>query len=81
MSPLGKKFFDKPPLLLAQALLGKVLRHRAGELWLSARIIETEAYEKTEKGSHASLGFTQNVLLSLCHQVRSICTTRVVVIH
>lgn len=59
MSPLGKKFFDKPPLLLAQALLGKVLRHRAGELWLSARIIETEAYEKTEKGSHASLGFTQ----------------------
>ncbi len=60
MPPPGKGFFDKPPLLLAQALLGKVLRHRIdGDIWLSARIIETEAYEKTEKGSHASLGFTQ----------------------
>jgi DNA-3-methyladenine glycosylase len=60
MSPPGRGFFDKPPLLLAQALLGKVLRHRVdGDIWLSVRIIETEAYEKTEKGSHASLGFTQ----------------------
>ena len=60
MSPPGTGFFEKPPLLLAQALLGKVLRHRIdGDIWLAARIIETEAYEKTEKGSHASLGFTQ----------------------
>ena len=60
MSLLDNAFFDKPPLLLAQALLGKVLRHRIdGDIWLSARIIETETYEKNEKGSHASLGFTQ----------------------
>lgn len=60
MSLLDSTFFDKPPLLLAQSLLRKVLRHRIdGDIWLSARIIETETYEKNEKGSHASLGFTQ----------------------
>jgi len=36
-----------------------VLRRRYGNLWLSARIIETEAYCLEEKGSHASLGYTQ----------------------
>jgi len=51
-------FFDQPPLALAQALLGKVLRRRLDGLWLSARIIETEAYCLDERGSHASLGFT-----------------------
>lgn len=36
-----------------------IIRHRVGELWLSARIIETEAYCWAEKGSHASLGYTE----------------------
>jgi DNA-3-methyladenine glycosylase len=35
-----------------------VLRRRVGPLWLSARIIETEAYYLQDKGSHASLGCT-----------------------
>lgn len=62
---LGPAFFDRPPLRLAPALLGKVLRHRyvdpaSGETWwLSARIIETEAYYRRERGSHSSLGFTE----------------------
>ncbi|MDV3444008.1 DNA-3-methyladenine glycosylase, partial [Pseudomonas otitidis] len=42
-------------------------RHRLAEApfatafgrWLSARIIETEAYYLAEKGSHASLGYTE----------------------
>lgn len=56
-------FFDQDPLQLAQALIGKVLRHRVcdpvgGEIWLSAKIIETEAYYREERGSHSSLGFT-----------------------
>lgn len=59
-----RQFFDQEPLDLAQMLIGKVLRHRidhpvAGGLWLSARIIETEAYYLEEKGSHSSLGFTE----------------------
>jgi DNA-3-methyladenine glycosylase len=45
--------------LLARELLGKVIRHRVNGLWLSARIIETEAYYCAEKGSHASLGYTE----------------------
>jgi len=57
-------FFDREPLELAQSLIGKVLRHRIndpthGNIWLSAKIIETEAYYQTERGSHSSLGFTE----------------------
>ena len=51
-------FFDRDALELARDLLGKVIRHRVDGLWLSARIIETEAYYQAEKGSHASLGYT-----------------------
>jgi DNA-3-methyladenine glycosylase len=57
-------FFNHEPLVLAQSLIGKVLRHRIshpvhGDIWLSAKIIETEAYYQTERGSHSSLGFTE----------------------
>ncbi|APC19227.1 3-methyladenine DNA glycosylase [Pseudomonas frederiksbergensis] len=52
-------FFNRDAQLLARELLGKVIRHRVGDLWLSARIIETEAYYCEEKGSHASLGYTE----------------------
>ncbi len=57
-------FFNLEPIDLAQSLIGKVLRHKVrdeqhGEIWLSARIIETEAYYREEKGSHSSLGFTE----------------------
>ena len=55
---LPASFFDRDACLLARELLGKVIRHRHGERWLSARIIETEAYYLAEKGSHASLGYT-----------------------
>jgi len=61
---LDNRFFDKDPELLAMALLGKILRRRinhprVGDIWLAARIIETEAYYLAEKGSHSSLGFTE----------------------
>jgi len=56
---LPDSFFNRDAQVLAQALLGKVIRHKVGELWLAARIIETEAYYFAEKGSHASLGYTE----------------------
>ncbi len=55
---LPDAFFDRDAAQLARELPGKVIRHRVGDLWLSARIIETEAYYLEEKGSHASLGYT-----------------------
>ncbi|MCS3514223.1 DNA-3-methyladenine glycosylase [Pseudomonas grimontii] len=58
-SALPDGFFDRDAQILARDLLGKVIRHRVGDLWLSARIIETEAYYVAEKGSHASLGYTE----------------------
>ena len=41
---LPDTFFDRDAQLLARELLGKVIRHKVGDLWLAARIIETEAY-------------------------------------
>ncbi|GGC57671.1 DNA-3-methyladenine glycosylase [Undibacterium terreum] len=55
---LENSFFDQDSPALARALIGKVLRRRWKNQWLSARIIETEAYKLDEKGSHASLGYT-----------------------
>jgi len=55
---LPDSFFHRDPCQLARELLGKVIRRRLDGMWLSVRIIETEAYYLTEKGSHASLGYT-----------------------
>lgn len=59
LAPLPDSFFERDALLLARELLGKLICHRVGDLWLHARIIETEAYYLAERGSHASLGWTE----------------------
>jgi len=56
---LSREFFDRDPQVVAKDLLGKVLRVKYRNLWLSASIIETEAYYIKEKGSHSSLGYTE----------------------
>jgi len=56
---LKQNFFDRDACLVAQQLLGKIIRRKYRGTWLSARIIETEAYYLAEKGSHASLGYTE----------------------
>ncbi len=56
---LNQTFFDRDPCQLAQALLGKVIRRKQQGVWLSMRIIETEAYYIDDKASHASLGYTK----------------------
>lgn len=56
---LKSSFFDRDACLVAQQLLGKVIRRNYQGHWLAARIIETEAYYLEDKGSHASLGYTQ----------------------
>lgn len=55
---LGDAFFARPATVVALELLGKVVRRRLDGLWLSARIVECEAYELRERASHASLGRT-----------------------
>lgn len=59
MSMLKPTFFDRDACQVAQQLLGKIIRRKHQGQWLSARIIETEAYYLAEKGSHASLGYTE----------------------
>jgi len=56
---LDNQFFDRDTLQVAKALLGKVMRVRYQNIWLSAKIIETEAYLLSDKSSHASLGYTE----------------------
>ncbi len=55
---LRPDFFDQDARELAPALLGVVLRRRVGALWLAAAIVETEAYLRSERASHSSLGRT-----------------------
>ncbi|TNF38202.1 MAG: DNA-3-methyladenine glycosylase [Gammaproteobacteria bacterium] len=59
MTPLPQEFFDRDACTVARALLGKIIRRRYRRQWLAARIIETEAYYLEDRGSHASLGFTE----------------------
>lgn len=56
---LSKHFFNRDAQQVAQELLGKVIRVKHANLWLSAMIIETEAYYLCDKASHASLGYTE----------------------
>lgn len=56
---LANAFFARDSVTVARQLLGKVLRVKYRNIWLSAQIIETEAYYLKEKASHASLGFTE----------------------
>jgi DNA-3-methyladenine glycosylase len=56
---LKKNFFNRDAQIVAKNLLGKVLRAKYRNVWLSARITETEAYYLNDKASHASLGFTE----------------------
>ncbi|MFW2372959.1 MAG: DNA-3-methyladenine glycosylase, partial [Gammaproteobacteria bacterium] len=59
MKILESHFFESDACSVAQSLLGKLIRHKYKNTWLTAQIIETEAYYLTDKGSHASLGYTE----------------------
>ena len=59
MSGLSQSFFNRDPQSVAKDLLGKLICFNCNGIWLSARIIETEAYYLQDKGSHASLGYTE----------------------
>jgi DNA-3-methyladenine glycosylase len=56
---LKSDFFDRDAIVVAKDLLGKVIRAKYGNIWLSARITQTEAYYLHDKASHASLGYTE----------------------
>jgi len=55
---LNKDFFNDDAVLVAKKMLGKLICHRVDGVFRKVRIIETEAYYKSERASHASLGYT-----------------------
>ena len=56
---LSNKFFNQDALCVARKLLGKVIRAKYKDIWLSAMITATEAYYIHDKASHSSLGYTE----------------------
>jgi len=59
---LENSFFNQDACKVAKSLIGKVIRRKYKNIWLSAQIIETEAYYLREKSSHSSLGKTDKRL-------------------
>ena len=57
---LGKKFFERPVVLVAQDLLGKSLGRKIGNKEMTVMIVETEAYDGSgDRACHASKGRTK----------------------
>src|SRR5438874_1598673 len=60
LKKLGRAFYQRPAIDIAQDLLGKILVHRVGKRMLRARIVETEAYiGEHDLACHASKGRTR----------------------
>lgn len=58
--PLPRRFFERPVVALAAALIGQVLVRRRGRLLLAGRIVEAEAYggEGVDPSAHSFRGST-----------------------
>ncbi len=56
---IQKDFFNRDSVEVAKSLLGKVIHRKYNNIWLTAQIIETEAYCIDDKASHSSLGYTE----------------------
>ena len=59
MQPLPRSFYERDTVVVARALLGLLLVHRAGGVERVGRIVETEAYlGPHDRASHSSRGRT-----------------------
>ena len=59
-TPLGRKFFDRDPRLVARDLLGKLLLRRMNGKLRAGRVVETEAYlGADDAAAHAANGRTE----------------------
>lgn len=56
MQKLGRDFYNRDSLIVAEKLLGKLLVHEVGGQKISAKIVETEAYMGVEDKAAHSFG-------------------------
>lgn len=60
MQKLPRAFYDRDTIVVAHALLGKLLVHRQGDVERIGRIVEVEAYlGPHDKAAHSSRGLTE----------------------
>lgn len=60
VQPLPRNFYDRDTILVAQALLGKLLVHNAGGIERIGKIVEVEAYlGEHDLAAHSSKGLTE----------------------
>lgn len=59
LQPLPVEFYRRPVLEVSRDLIGAVLVRRAGDVTLSCRIVETEAYAADDPASHSRNGPTR----------------------
>src|SRR4051812_34175535 len=58
--PLPRAFFERDPITVARALLGKMLVRTSGRATLAGRIVETEAYlGADDAAAHSAAGRTE----------------------
>jgi DNA-3-methyladenine glycosylase len=58
LRPLGRRFYARPPLVVARGLLGRWLVRRLDDSVLIGRIVECEAYQQDDAASHSFRGPT-----------------------
>jgi DNA-3-methyladenine glycosylase len=56
--PLSRSFYERPSLVVARDLLGRLLVRRLPDVTLVGRIVECEAYQEDDPASHSYRGPT-----------------------
>jgi DNA-3-methyladenine glycosylase len=68
VSRLTRNFFERPTLIVARELLGKIIVRQIGKLKISVMITETEAYiGEKDLASHARFGKTKRNAVMYSH--------------
>lgn len=68
MKRLSRSFFERPPQVVAEKLIGSILIHKTDRGLIAGKIVETEAYgDMNDLASHARFGKTARTKIMYGH--------------